>query len=108
MPQSALFSPEASRARPTSRNFSRRNYSSRSTSLIHCARWIADSADAGEILRSAHLLAEPVGLALRVATECPIQLNLRPVSVVRRQELERRRPYFVLAAACFVLGLLAR
>lgn len=68
---------------------------------------IADSADAGEILRSAHLLAEPVGLALRVATECPIQLNLRPVSVVRRQEMERRRPYFVLAAACFVLGLLA-
>jgi type IV pilus assembly protein PilM len=68
---------------------------------------IEDSADAEEILRSAHLLAEPVGLALRVATECPIQLNLRPVSVVRRQELERRRPYFVLAAACFVLGLLA-
>jgi type IV pilus assembly protein PilM len=68
---------------------------------------IADSADAEEILRSAHLLAEPVGLALRVATECPIQLNLRPASVVRRQELERRRPYFVLAAACFVLGLLA-
>jgi len=68
---------------------------------------IEDSADAEEILRSAHLLAEPVGLALRVATECPIQLNLRPVSVVRRQDLERRRPYFVLAAACFVLGLLA-
>jgi type IV pilus assembly protein PilM len=68
---------------------------------------IEDSADAEEILRSAHLLAEPVGLALRVATECPIQLNLRPVSVVRRQEMERRRPYFVLAAACFVLGLLA-
>jgi type IV pilus assembly protein PilM len=68
---------------------------------------IADAADAEEILRSAHLLAEPVGLALRVATECPIQLNLRPVSVIRRQELERRRPYFVLAAACLVLGLLA-
>ncbi len=67
---------------------------------------IADAADAEEILRSAHLLAEPVGLALRVATECPIQLNLRPVSVIRRQELERRRPYFVLAAACVIIGLL--
>jgi Tfp pilus assembly protein PilN len=68
---------------------------------------IAESADAGEILRSAHLLAEPVGLALRVATECPMQLNLRPASVVRRLELERRRPHFVLAAACLVLGLAA-
>jgi type IV pilus assembly protein PilM len=68
---------------------------------------IADSLDADEILRSAHLLGEPVGLALRLATTCPMELNLRPQSVVQRQEMERRRPAFVLAAACVVLGLLA-
>lgn len=68
---------------------------------------IADSVDAEEILRSAHLLGEPVGLALRMATTCPMELNLRPQSVVRRQEMERRRPSFVLAAACVVVGLLA-
>jgi len=34
-------------------------------------------------------------------------LNLLPQSVVRRQEMERRRPFFVQAAACFILGLLA-
>ncbi|HKP03296.1 MAG TPA: type IV pilus assembly protein PilM [Chthoniobacterales bacterium] len=54
-----------------------------------------------------HLLGEPVGLALRAAHPSPMKLNLRPSSVARRQELERRRPYFVLAAACFVLGLLS-
>ncbi|MEY2519531.1 MAG: type pilus assembly protein PilM [Verrucomicrobiota bacterium] len=67
---------------------------------------IADSANAEEILRSAHLLGEPVGLALRMATKCPMQLNIRPASVVRRRKLEEKRPFFVAAAACFLLGLL--
>ena len=68
---------------------------------------VSDQVDATEVARSAHLLGELTGLALRSATTCPMELNLRPQSVVRRQEMERRRPYFVLAAACFILGLLA-
>jgi type IV pilus assembly protein PilM len=68
---------------------------------------VSEAVDAAEVARSAHLLGELTGLALRSATTCPMELNLRPQSVVRRQELEKRRPYFVLAAACFVLGLLA-
>jgi type IV pilus assembly protein PilM len=68
---------------------------------------VSEAVDATEVAHSAHLLGELTGLALRSATTCPMELNLRPQSVVRRQELERRRPYFVLAAACFVLGLLA-
>jgi type IV pilus assembly protein PilM len=67
---------------------------------------VADSAGVEEMARSAHLLGEPVGLALRAATNCPMELNLRPASVVRRQELEKRRPFLIAAAACFVLGLL--
>ena len=68
---------------------------------------VADSVPVVEMLRSAHLLGELVGLALRTATDCPMELNLRPASVVKRQELEKRRPFLVLAAAYFVLGLLA-
>jgi type IV pilus assembly protein PilM len=68
---------------------------------------VSEAVDAAEVARSAHLLGELTGLALRSATTCPMELNLRPQSVVRRQELERRRPFFVLAAACVVLGLLA-
>jgi len=67
---------------------------------------IAASAGLEEILRSTHLLGEPVGLALRAATDCPIKLNLRPASVVRRQDLGKRRPFLIAAAACFILGLL--
>ena len=68
---------------------------------------VSASVDPAEVAHSAHLLGELTGLALRSATTCPMELNLRPRSVVRRQELERRRPFFVLAAACFVIGLLA-
>ncbi len=66
---------------------------------------VAETAPVSEIARSAHLLGELVGLALRTTTACPMELNLRPASVVRRQELEKRRPFFMTAAALFVLAL---
>jgi type IV pilus assembly protein PilM len=67
---------------------------------------VDQSARVQEVSQSAHLLGELVGLALRATTTCPMELNLRPAAVVRRQELERRRPYFVVAAACVILALL--
>jgi type IV pilus assembly protein PilM len=66
---------------------------------------VAESAPVTELERSAHLVGELVGLALRSVTNCPIELNLLPASVVRRQELQKRRPFFVMAAACFLLAL---
>jgi type IV pilus assembly protein PilM len=68
---------------------------------------VSETIDPAELARSAHVLGEVTGLALRSATSCPVELNLRPPSVARRQEMERRRPFFILAAACFILGLLA-
>ncbi len=44
-----------------------------------------------DVARSAHLLGELVGLALRSVTVCPVELNLRPANVVLRQDLEKRR-----------------
>jgi Tfp pilus assembly protein PilN len=67
---------------------------------------VAESAPMQEVARSAHLLGELVGLALRSVTVCPMELNLRPASVVRRQDLEKRRLYFIAAAACILLALL--
>jgi type IV pilus assembly protein PilM len=67
---------------------------------------VVDSAPVSAMSHSAHLLGELVGLALRTATACPMELNLRPASVVRGQELEKRRPFFIIAAACFILALL--
>jgi hypothetical protein len=67
---------------------------------------VAESVDTQDVGHVAHLLGELVGLALRRTTTCPMALNLRPPSVVRAHELARRRPFLILAAACFVLGLL--
>ena len=67
---------------------------------------VAESAPRQDVARSAHLLGELVGLALRSVTISPMELNLRPASVVRRQDLEKRRSFFVAAAACILLALL--
>ena len=67
---------------------------------------VAESVAVDEVARSAHMLGELVGLALRSTMTCPMELNLRPANVVRRQRLAQRRPFFVLAGVCFVLGLL--
>ena len=67
---------------------------------------VADTTHVSELTRSAHLLGELVGLALRAVTACPMELNLRPAKVARRHELEKRRPFFIAAAACIILALL--
>jgi len=69
-------------------------------------RNVTVSEAASGVAQSAHLLGELVGLALRSVTACPMELSLLPASVVRRQELERRRPFFIAAAACVVLAML--
>jgi type IV pilus assembly protein PilM len=68
---------------------------------------VTDNVMREQVARSAHLLGELVGLALRNITTCPMELNLRPAGVVRTQKFEERRPFLVIAAVCFLLGVLA-
>src|SRR5436309_3774256 len=67
---------------------------------------VSEAASASGVAHSAHLLGHLVGLALRSVTVCPMELNLLPASVVRRQALGRRRPLFIAAAACAILAML--
>ena len=67
---------------------------------------VSESASASGVARSAYLLGELVGLALRSVTVCPMELSLLPANVVRKKELEKRRPLFIAAAACVVLAML--
>ncbi len=55
--------------------------------------------------RRAHTLGELVGLALRSATEAPMELNLEPASVTKKKLLARKQPYMILAALCILLSL---
>lgn len=67
---------------------------------------VGERLTAEEIDPAAHSLGELVGLALRPTMTCPMELNLRPAEVVRRQRLAERRPFLLLAATCFLLGLI--
>lgn len=67
---------------------------------------IANEADVRHIARSAHLLGELVGLALRRVASCPMELNLRPATVIRAHEVRRRRPFLIATAGCVIAALL--
>ncbi len=58
-----------------------------------------------EVVKHAHLLGELVGLSLRSVNTCPMELNLRPSSVLRSQRIAARRPYLIMAGACLLLAL---
>ncbi|OJV25406.1 MAG: hypothetical protein BGO12_23145 [Verrucomicrobia bacterium 61-8] len=53
----------------------------------------------------AHALGELVGCALRAIGNCPVEITLRPQTVVREQDLARRKPFLVLASLCIIASL---
>lgn len=64
-----------------------------------------------ELAKVAHGFGEVVGLGLRNLAQCPVELNLVPKSIRTRQEVERKKPYFIasalsLIAFVFAVGLL--
>jgi type IV pilus assembly protein PilM len=56
-----------------------------------------------ELAKVAHAYGEVVGLGLRNPTQCPVELNLIPKSILKRQELNQKKPYFIAAAASLIL-----
>jgi type IV pilus assembly protein PilM len=60
-----------------------------------------------EVGQHAHTLGELVGLALRGVSSCPMELNLRPASVVKAHRLAEQRPFFIMAGLCILLALTA-
>ncbi|MEA3209972.1 MAG: type pilus assembly protein PilM [Chthoniobacter sp.] len=68
---------------------------------------VSNNLNLEELGRRAHTLGELVGLALRGSSDCPMELNLRPASVVKRHTLARRRPYLVIAGLCLLAALAA-
>ena len=64
---------------------------------------VASEQMAAQVAGRAHMLGEVVGCALRFVGNTPIEINVRPHSVVREQDLSRRKPLLVLAAICALL-----
>jgi type IV pilus assembly protein PilM len=68
---------------------------------------VGSNLNVEEIGRNAHRMGELVGLALRGTSNCPMELNLRPASVVRRHQLAEKRPFLIVAGVCALLALTA-
>ena len=66
---------------------------------------VARGVNGDEAGKSAHVLGELVGLALRSVSDCPMELNLRPESVIRGESLAKRKPYVLFSGICVLLAL---
>ena len=67
---------------------------------------VAESIDADQVNNDLQSLGEVVGLALRRALTCPVEINLMPPDLVARKAFRRRQPFFYLSAAGVVLTML--
>lgn len=67
---------------------------------------VAAGIDADRINDDLQSLGEVVGLALRRALTCPVEINLMPPDLVARKVFRRRLPFFAMAAAGVVLTML--
>jgi len=66
---------------------------------------VSATADQAALAAAAPGLGEVVGLALRSLGNCPVEINLRPPSVVSAHALKRRKPYLIAAALCLFLAI---
>ena len=60
-----------------------------------------------ELARVAHCMGEVVGLGLRNLAQCPIELNLMPKTIRKRQQFNQKKPYFIATVLSTALGLAA-
>lgn len=66
---------------------------------------VSETANTDGLARATHTLGELVGLALRALGNCPMELNLRPASVVKEGKRAAQRPYLIAAGVCILSAL---
>lgn len=67
---------------------------------------VSEQIDTTKIAADLQLMGEVVGLALRRALTCPIEINLMPPDIVAKKVFRKRQPYFALAGVGLVLIML--
>lgn len=68
---------------------------------------IDPSIDLEDLAKVAHSFGEIVGLGLRNVAQCPVELNLVPKSIRKRQQFDQKKPYFIAAIFSLVLVVFA-
>ncbi len=67
---------------------------------------ISPAIDKQNLLEVAHLFPPLIGLAVREIRTCPIEIALTPKVIRITRDLQQKKPYFYLSAACALLCLL--
>jgi cell division ATPase FtsA len=68
---------------------------------------IDQSIDLEDLAKVAHAFGEIVGLGLRNVAQCPVELNLVPKSILKRQQFDQKKPYLMAAVFSLVLVVFA-
>jgi type IV pilus assembly protein PilM len=68
---------------------------------------VGKGVDTDKLGREAHLMGELIGLGLRAAGKSAINIDLVPTKVQAARAAEKRKPFFIGAAALFLGGLAA-
>lgn len=66
---------------------------------------ILPSVDRERLGEVAHMFSEAIGLGLRFALSCPIEISLLPKEIKRQQMLSAKKPYFIVAMITVLLLL---
>ncbi|MEI7880678.1 MAG: type IV pilus assembly protein PilM [bacterium] len=67
---------------------------------------VSSGIPSDKVAEDMHLLGEVVGLGLRRTLSCPVEINLLPHELAARRVLQRRMPFFGLAAVGLVFIVL--
>ncbi|MFP6871923.1 MAG: type IV pilus assembly protein PilM [Verrucomicrobiales bacterium] len=67
---------------------------------------VGSGIDTEVISSDAHNLGELVGLALRETGQCSLDIDLVPAVVERRRDVEKRRPFLLIAGGCLLATLI--
>jgi type IV pilus assembly protein PilM len=72
--------------------------------FVHVA--VSEAIDVEQVGNDMHVLGEVVGLALRRALTCPVEINLMPPDLLAKKVFRRRQPFFGLIAVGVALIML--
>ena len=67
---------------------------------------LGPEVDKEKLADIAHMFSEPIGLALRNTTSCPVEISLMPHSLQKYLEFKSKTPYFYASAATLLLCLI--
>lgn len=64
------------------------------------------TVDRQKLQEVGHMFSEAIGLGLRYATQCPVELSLIPATIRHQQDFNRKKPFFVMSFVSIILMLL--